>query len=483
MSRTVVIAGAGPTGLTLACELALAGIDTVVIEPNAEPNTRSRGMGIHGRTVEFLRQRGLADRISEADSFVWPRAPFALLWLDVAAGDERDHTIAHAQWRTEELLLGRATELGVDIRRGQRVVGFAQDDTGVTVRVEGPGGTTSVRAAHLVGCDGAESTVRELAGIAFPGDGLASHGLFADVPLTESIHDSFEAGLHPTGMAAAMPIEHGTLRLMAIELGAEPPAGDSPATLDELRAMIARISGREPDVTQARWVSRFGGRTRLADRYSAGRVLLAGDAAHEVFISGSQAMNAGIQDAANLGWKLAATITGWAPDGLLDTYESERRPVGEQICTHARATLMLLHPLEKMAPLRELLGELLRFDEVNRLLLRLPTAADYPMAGAHPLAGTRIPDLKLSTSDGVVGVADRLRHGRGVLLDFTSGADLAGWRDRVDVVSARPAPELDADTVLLRPDGYVAHAGPADESLRTALTTWFGEPANVSVAR
>ncbi|MGC4807759.1 FAD-dependent monooxygenase [Micromonospora sp. DT233] len=477
MNRTVVIAGGGPTGLTLAGELALAGVPVIVLETGAEPAPRSRGMGLHGRTLAYFQQRGLTDRMDRSASLVWPRTPFALLWLDMASVAEVDQTLAYPQWRTERLLEQWATGLGADVRRGRSVIGFDQDDDGVTVRVDGPGGEQDLRAAYLVGCDGASSRVRGLAGIGLDVSGHDHYGMYADVPATESLRDTFESGLFPTGMAAAMPVERGSLRLMAIELAVTPPGPSGPAPADELRAMLVRVCGSSPDLDRATGVERFGGRTTLADRYRAGRVLLAGDAAHHLFLSGTQGMNAGIQDAANLGWKLAAELNGWAPPGLLDTYESERRPVGERICMHARASLMLLHEATgKMGPLRELIGELLQFGAVNRYLSRLPAADDYSSDGDDPLVGTRIGDLKLASSGGEISVSSTLHAGRGVLL--IDGDGLSSRRpDRVDTLTVRPSAELPYAAVLLRPDGYVAYAGPAGEGLEDALETWFGQSA------
>ncbi len=341
--------------------------------------------------------------------------------------------------------------------------------------MRGPDGEYQLTGAYLVGCDGADSIVRESAGISFEAAGIPHYGMFADIPPAEGLHDSFTAGLHPTGMAAAMPIEAGTLRLMAIELDVEPPA-EGPATADELRAMVTRITGSCPDLSEARWVQRFGGYTRLAGRYREGRIFVAGDAAHVLFISGTQGLNAGIQDVLNLGWKLAADINGWAPPGLLDTYHAERHPVGQRICTHARAVLALLHESTgRMGPMRTLFNDFLRFEDVNRHLLQLPTAADYPSEHPNPLVGKRVGP--------VPDVHSALRNGRGVLVDPDGTASVAGWTDRVDVLRCPPREGLAEGLMLVRPDGYVAHAdesGSDPDALRLALTTWFGEPAGVS---
>jgi 2-polyprenyl-6-methoxyphenol hydroxylase-like FAD-dependent oxidoreductase len=489
MNRTIVVAGGGPVGLMLACELGTAGVPVTVLERAAAPNSRSPGMAIHGRTLEVLDQRGLADRVrADGESFVWPRTPFALMWLNLDTVTERDYTIAYPQWRTERLLEEHADELGVEVRRGHEVTGFTQDDAAVTVRVSGPDGEYQIEAAYLLGCDGKASTVRALAGIGFPGEGIPHYGMFADIQAAPGFTDSFQAGLYARGMASAMPISPGVLRLMAVELEVEPPPGDQPPTLEELTSMIGRITGTEPLVAESQWVSRFGGYTRLAERYRSGRVFLAGDAAHELFISGTQGLNSGIQDAFNLGWKLAADVGGWAPPGLLDSYESERRPVAERLCAHARATLVLLHQSTgKMGPLRQLIGEFLQYDEVNRYLLQLPGAAHYELAAdggdGSALVGDRIPDAGLLADGRKTSVLAELRSGRGVLFEL-SGTGVAppaaaAWAGRVDVVHAQPVPELAASTILVRPDGYVVYAdlaGTDPDRLRSALASWFGQP-------
>lgn len=454
MTPAVVIAGGGPTGLMLACELGLHGVRTVVLERLASPSENSAGMGVHARTLEVLEQRGLASRIPQQDMFAWPRTPFALLWLDLSVASERDLTYALPQWRTERLLAERATELGVEIRRGAEVIGLEQDDTGVTVGLRSG---EQLRCGYLVGCDGAGSAVRSLAGIDFPAGNQTYYGVLGEV-VTDG--GDFQGGLYPTGMFGALPLRPGMLRLMTIEFDKAPPDDDVPVTVDELGAAIERVTGRKPTIGEVGWLSRFGGANRLASHYRDGRVFLAGDAAHTVFVSGTQGLNTGIHDAVNLGWKLAADVNGWAPPGLLDTYHSERHPVGQRMCMHAEAQLALLHPLDTAGPLREIFQELLRVPEVNRLLLEMPAA--------DPVLNDGIPDVALPT-------------GRGVLVDYAGDADISGWLDRVDVVTTDPAPSTDAVRVLIRPDGRVAYVDTGDDSLDdglgAALRTWFGEPA------
>jgi 2-polyprenyl-6-methoxyphenol hydroxylase-like FAD-dependent oxidoreductase len=488
---TVVIAGGGPTGLMLACELRLANVPVLILERRTHRAEVSQGMAIHGRTLEVLRWRGLADRIGAQDIFAWPRTPFALLWLDMATAREEDYTYAFPQWRLERLLAERAVELGADIRPGHEVTGVRQDDAGVDVIARDDEGEHRFRGRYLVGCDGVESRVRELAGIGFPAMSVGYAGLLGDMELTEDADRVFDAGVHPGGMFGAIPLAADIVRLMTIEFDVARPADDVPVTEDELAATIRTLTGQTPRLGKFRWLSRFGGPTSLADGYRAGRVFLAGDAAHSLFISGTQGINTGVQDAINLGWKLAADINGWAPPDLLDTYHAERRPVGERVGGHAVASMALLHPIERVSQLRDVVARLLEFEDVNRYLLEITATDRYPVeaqesAGTptHPLAGGTLAGVPEAAAD---GVARALRAGRGVLLvPDTAPDDAAGWADRVDVVTAPPVPDAGAVTILVRPDGHVAHAdvdGTDHAGLRAALSRWFGEPSATAGTR
>ncbi|MCO5974064.1 FAD-dependent monooxygenase [Actinoallomurus soli] len=480
MTQTVIVAGAGPTGLMLAAELRLGGVDVTVIEPRAGIGEHSLGMAIHGRTLEVMKQRGLADELRSAGLFAWPRTPFSMLWLDLDGAGPDDYTYGLPQWQTERVLFRRAAALGADIRWGHRVTGLTEDAEGVVVDVSTADGEQSqLRAGYLVGCDGADSTVRRLAGIELEEhESSGYYGILGDVEPEEG--EEFAAGLYPTGLFGAIPLSENTLRLMTVEFGARPVDADGPATEAELRASIERITGTAPRLRQARYVGRYGRPSVVARCFRKGRVLLAGDAAHVFFVSGTQGLNTGIQDAVNLGWKLAAEVNGWAPDGLVDSYQEERLPAASRACAHARAQIALMHPLEKVQPLREMFAELLRFPEVNQHLLRMPTEVRYPAPepGDHPLHGLPIEDAPLSCPTGQTTIAETLCAARGVLLWFSgeSGPPLNRWPGRVDVVVAKPVPGIDADFLLIRPDGQIAVAGSDVARLERVLRTWFGTP-------
>ncbi|MFC4049290.1 FAD-dependent monooxygenase [Actinomadura syzygii] len=488
MDPTVIIAGGGPTGLMLACELALANVHAVVVEKLLDPSGESRGMGLHARSLETLDQRGLLERFGD-DTPVWPRAHFALMWMDLSDFDTT-FTYIVPQWRTEKILDERARELGVDLRRGEVVVAVDQDDDGVSVGVRNAAGEEyRLRGEYLVGADGGGSTVRKLAGFDFPGTDSTYHGVLGDIEEYDAV-DGIETTLYPDkGMYAAIPLGPDVLRIMTTEFDAELPPDDQEVTLDELRASVKAITGEEPRVGKPRWLSRFGNASRQVTAYRRGRIFLAGDAAHVHYPMGGQGLNSGIQDAVNLGWKLAAEINGWGPPALLDSYHAERHPVAARVARNTEAQLALLHPVGKIGPLRDLFGELLQYKEVRRHLIEMVTGIavaydfEYPdrADGPHPLEGRRIPNATLATSDGERTVAETLRAGHGVLLDLSGGdaesVDVSNWAGRVDLVRARPVEEIDAAVALVRPDGYIAYAhgdGSDPEGLELALKTWFG---------
>jgi 2-polyprenyl-6-methoxyphenol hydroxylase-like FAD-dependent oxidoreductase len=484
-----LIIGAGPVGLMLACELRLAGVRPVVLERLAQPTGLSKALGIVGRSVDTLDCRGLLGRFQDRAAVVIPHAAhFALIPLDLAkAGDIGLRAVFIQQAATEEILNEHARDLGVEIRRGHELTAVHQDPGGVDVQVTGPAGGGRLRARYLVGCDGGASTVRQQAGIDFPGLAPASLLRLGDVTL--------EGNLTPADLPDVriplVPLGSGVCRVITTE---PYPAGldrTAPMTLDELRASIRRVNGEDLPISGARWLSRFTDSSRQAARYRAGRVLLAGDAAHIHLPAGGPGLNTGLLDAVNLGWKLAGEIQGWAPPGLLDSYHTERHAEGERVLLHTRAqgALMVYRADGRVAALREIIAQLVGYEQPVRHLLSLmyalDTRYDTGTADPHPLAGRWAPNLPLATPTGATSVAELLRLAQGVLLDLTEAGMFAGagrgWKDRVNVLTARSA-SPPAAALLIRPDGYVAWAASPDtthtDGLRHALTTWFGAPAS-----
>ncbi|UGQ12401.1 FAD-dependent monooxygenase [Yinghuangia sp. ASG 101] len=496
MSRTVIVVGGGPTGLMLACELKLAGIKTILLEKSPVPRNESRGTGLHARSLELLDQRGIGERLRAQRPPVWDRVHFALFWLQLEHFQEHEYTLVVPQWRTEQLLEERAHELGVDFRRGYEVLGLEQDADGVTLTVRSPDGERELRAAYVVGADGAASVVRSHTEITSTVLGAAYYGVLGDAEAPLDVTERLVTELHEEGLYGEILLEPGTVRLMSVEFGRERTEGDTPVTREELWTAINRVSGRTAELPPTKWLSRFGGKTRNADSYRDRRVFIAGDAAHVHYPAGAQGLNTGINDAVNLGWKLAATLHGWAPEGLLDTYSAERVPVGERVCMNTQAQVSLKYPLPRNAALREVFGELLRFPEVRKLLIETVTGLDvrypttYPGLDGRPeadLLGRRLADTELVTPEGPSRITRTLHAGRPVLLDLSGGtADLTGadgWTDRVDVVTAEPVEHLPG-VLVLRPDGHVAWAdadGKDAEGLRGALAAWFGDPVPVPV--
>ncbi|MFE0176928.1 FAD-dependent monooxygenase [Streptomyces sp. NPDC059002] len=493
----VVIAGAGPTGLMLACELRLAGVDVVVVERLAERTGESRAGGMHSRTLEVLDQRGILDRFLAVGE-LQPVGHFSGLRLDFDESESRHpYPLMILQSAIERLLEEWADELGVRVRWSSEVTGISQDESGVTVELgAAEAAPETLRARYLVGCDGGRSAVRKLAGIGFPGTPATMTAMIGDVELPDLPEDYIWWRRRPTGDYSAIAFEAGWHRLITFEYDRVVDRAE-PVTSEQLRESLVRLAGTDYGMRSPRGVSRFSDAARQADRYRQGRVLLAGDAAHIHFPAGGQGLNMGVQDAVNLGWKLASVVRGRAPESLLDSYHAERHPVAERVLHNTRAQSALARPGPQADALRDVFTSLIVFDDVNRHLRSMLTALDirYPADGDHPLAGRRVPDADLKTPDGASYVYALLHAGRPVLLDLRGIAEVAavaeGWSDRVDFVRARSEDdhwivpgvgEVDAPAALLiRPDGHVAWAAaggaPGTAALTTALTTWFGPPS------
>lgn len=470
----VVVVGSGPTGLVLAAELRLHGVRVLVVEEESAPTTVVRALGLHARSIELLDQRGILGRFLDRGRRHPLGSGLAGIVSAPPAGLDTTHpyVLGIPQPVVDGLLEERLVELGGRVRRGCAVVSWVQDPDGVDVELADGG---HLRTRFLVGCDGGRSTVRRLAGIDFPGDPPRTETLLAEVEVTTPAEElaAVVARVRREHLRFGVgPLGGGVHRVVVPARGLAPDRS-VPPTLDELREQLRSFAGTDFGAHSPRWISRFGDTTRLAATYRAGRVLLAGDAAHVHPPTGGQGLNLGLQDAVNLGWKLAAEVAGWAPPDLLDSYGRERRPVAAAVLENTRAQLELLSSGPGPRAVRALLTELLELEDVKRLLVEKVTATGirYDLGGGHDLVGRRLPDLPLTHGR----LYDRLHAGRGLLLDRTGRLAVAGWSDRVDVV-ADAAARLDVPAVLLRPDGHVAWAGDDEEGLRVALTRWFGAP-------
>ncbi|MGW3139077.1 rifampin monooxygenase [Streptomyces sp. NPDC001139] len=469
----VIIAGCGPTGAMLAAELRLHDVRVLVVERETEPVSFARIVGLHARSLELLDMRGLLERMLAHGR----RRPAGGLFAAIAKPAPKDLDSAHAyllgipQPTVVRLLEEHAVHLGAQVRHGSAVTALEQDDEGVTVELADG---ERLRSRYLVGCDGGRSTVRKLLGVGFPGEASRNETLMGEV----------EVGVPQDEIAAKVgEIRAAQPRFWLRPVGERvysvvvPAAAVSdrtePPTLDDFRNRLRAVAGTDFGIHSPRWLSRFGDATRLAERYRVGRVLLAGDAAHIHPPTGGQGLNLGIQDAFNLGWKLAAQIRGWAPDTLLDTYSCERRPVAEEVLDNTRAQMELLSTEPGPQAVRRLLTELMDFDEVNRFLTEKITAIGirYDFGAGPDLLGRRLRDTDVKRGR-LYGL---LHRGRGLLLDRTERLTAGGWWDRVDHV-ADPTAALDVPCVLLRPDGHVAWVGDDQHDLDDHLARWFGEP-------
>ena len=480
----VVIAGGGPTGLMLAGELALAGVDVAIVERRASQDlTGSRAGGLHSRTIEVLDQRGIADRFLSQGQ-VAQVAGFAWIRLDISDFPTRhNYGLGLRQNHIERILAGWVGELGVPTYRGREVTGFTQDDTGVDVEMSDG---QSLRADYLVGCDGGRSLIRKTAGIDFPGWDPTSSSLIAQVEMAEEP----EWGLRrdDVGVHALSRLEDGPVGVLVTEqhLGhtGEP-------TLRDLSEALIAVYGTDYGVHSPTSISRFTDMTRQAASYRDRRVLLAGDAAHVHPPVGGQGLQVGVQDAVNLGWKLAQVVKRTSPESLLDTYQTERHPVAARVLRNTMAQMALLRHDDRTEALRDTMSELLSMDEPRKRFAAMMSGLDvhYDLGEGHPLLGRRMPDLDLVTANGPLRVFTLLHDARPVLLNLgePGGFDITPWADRVRLIDAKSVgtwelPALGAVTaptaVLIRPDGYVAWVGDLTQlGLADALTIWFGPPA------
>ena len=481
-STSVVIAGGGPAGMMLSAELALANVDVVIVERRPDHIlVGSRAGGFHSRTIELFDQRGVADRFLTEGQAV-QAAMFGSTVLDMSDFPTR-HPYSLGLWQNkiEQIMAAWIAELGVPICYGHEVTGFEQDDTGVDVHLAGD---ESLRAQYLVGCDGGSSLIRKAAGIEFPGWDPTRSNLIAEVELTEqpprgTRHDA-------TGIHGLHRMEDGkTFRVIVTErqLGA-----NREPTLRDLSEALIAVFGTDFGVHHPTWISRFTDMTRQAAAYRSGRVLLAGDAAHVHYPAGGQGLSLGVQDAVNLGWKLAQAAKGISPDHLLDTYHAERHPVGARALKHTMAQAALQRRDDRMEALAGVVAELVSMDEPRKRIAGIISGLDihYDLGEGHPLLGRRMPDLDLIIAGDPLRLFQLLHQAKPVLVNFGSpgSLDIAGWADRVQLLDAdydRPwelpvVGVVSAPTaVLVRPDGYVAWVGEGtNEGLVDALTTWFG---------
>ena len=480
----VIIAGGGPSGLMLAGELALAGVDVALVERRANQDLAgSRAGGLLPRTIELLDQRGIADRfISQGQKHQVVLFPGAVL-------DTSDLPTRHNYWlgvwqtQIERGLADWVSELGVPTYRGAEVTGFSQDDAGVNVTLNDG---RSLRAKYLVGCDGGRSLIRKQAGIGFPGwDADISYLIFEGEMAEEA---AWGVRYSKKGITAIGKLEDGK-RLRGVLTEPHFKQGDAPA-LDELREALIAAYGTDYGVHSVTWLSRFTDAARQASSYRERRVLLAGDAAHVHSPAGGQGLNIGVQDAVNLGWKLAQVVKGVSPESLLDSYQAERHPIAARVLKHTMAITALSRGDDRTIALREMLPEVMQMDGSRKWYGARMSGLDirYDLGAGHPLLGHRMPDLDLTTANGPLRVFTLLHHARPVLLNLGGlGFDITPWTDRVQVIDAKydgawELPVLGAvagpTAALIRPDGYVAWTADLTQvGLVDALTTWFGPPS------
>ena len=482
--HSVVIAGGGPTGLMLAGELALAGVDVAIVERRENQDIAGlRAGGLHVRTIEVLDQRGIADRFVSQGKVV-RSVPFANTALAISDLPTR-HNYFLALWqpRTEHILADWLKEFAIPIYRGCEVTDFAQDETGVQVELSDG---RSLRAKYLVGCDGGRSLVRKKAGIDFPGWDASTSYLIAEIETAEEPRWGIRRG--ENGIHAVAKLDEG--KRARVVLNERVGQSDEPTLRDVREALIA-VYGTDYGLRSATYISRFTDMTRQAAAYRRGRVLLAGDAAHVHSPHGGQGLNLGVQDAVNLGWKLAQVVRETSPESLLETYHAERHPAGARVLRNTMAIGALERAGNRLEALRETMSELLQMDTTRRQYVSMLSGLDihYDFGKGHPLLGRRMPDLDLVTAQGPLRLYTLLHDARAVLLNLGEpiGIDITPWASRVQLIDARydgawELPALGAvaapTAVLIRPDGYAAWVGgESQRGLTGALTTWFGAPA------
>ncbi|GAA0341153.1 FAD-dependent monooxygenase [Actinoallomurus spadix] len=495
----VVIVGAGPTGLMLAGELGLAGVRAVVLERLAEPMRQSRALGFSARAIEEFDQRGLLPRFGDLQTI--PFGHFGGLPIDYRVIEGGSYGArGKPQSLTEGVLAGWAAEQGAEVRRECEVTGLTCDDDGVEVDVVTPAGGERLRARYVAGCDGARSAVRRSIGVGFPGTDPAIELWFADVAGCD-LRPRFSGERVPGGMVMVLPLGPGINRVILHER-AGTRRGDGAPDFAEIAAAWNRLTGEDIGGATPLWTSWTTDASRQAAEYRRGRVFLLGDAAHIHLPIGAQGMSAGVGDAVNLGWKLGAAINGHAPADLLDTYHTERHPVGARILANTLAQRILYLGGDEMDPMRAVMTELLAYEDVQRLLVGMVTGLDirYDVGpGDHPLLGRRLPDTELTgdfAPSGTVRALRLLNAGRGVVLDLAGDDEVraaaAPWADRIEVVTTESRPHgalADVEAALVRPDGYIAWIGSGATSpgatgsggtgaagLPEALTRWFGRP-------
>jgi bifunctional hydroxylase/dehydrase len=481
----VIVVGGGPSGLMLAGELRLGGASVVVVEALEQPSGQSRALGFTTRALESFEQRGLVPRFGEVETS--PMGHFGGIPFDYSVLEDSNFgPRGIPQSQTEAVLEEWSRELGAEIRRGRTFVGLTQDENGVTAVVTTPdGGQEQLRGLFLVGADGSHSAVRKAAGIDFPGTPGTQVMHLADVVGSPVRPRPFGERL-PGGLVQTFPVGENVSRIILSEFNPSLENHTETPEFAEVAAAWQRVTGEDISGGEVKWVSSFTDASRQAAAYRQGRVLLVGDAAHIHLPVGGQGMSTGIQDAVNLGWKLAATVRGWAPDGLLDTYHAERHPVGVRLLSNTRVQAMAIFGGDESQPLRDLFGELIAYDDVKRHLSGTVSHVDirYDLGqDVHPLVGRRLPPRTLRTVDGTVRTPDLLRPALGVLITLPDSPELqeiaTPWKNRITTVAGTlpsPGPFDGLAALLVRPDGYVAWAGEDATGLSEALGRWFGAP-------